>query len=324
MPCLLVFIILNASPSLYFSSILPHRTKLLYCFAPKYFGEIQMSSVILSTSPRASLLYIKRSETITPLKLSHLAEKMAKTSDDDDSSACWQQNYPTSNQPQTTEINNVYPATVPLQGESKTSHQKTNSPTSNITIKQSNIKPGVSFFNTKIIADDNHNRLLALATLELVRHHNDLRMIKLKTHIHDLTFELANVCNERDQSRAEMVRLNIIGPDFGMTRYSRVHPHHPINHNRLEEEVVGAQEVKQLVADYHSFDLGMENRFLAINIFALTMDIKQSTIHIIELMSHINELTSEIANVTSERDQFCAAIENFNNGIIGWGRFRLH
>jgi hypothetical protein len=249
---------------------------------------------------------------------------MAKTSDDDNGSACWQQNYPTSNQPQTTEINTVYPAIVPLQGESKTSHQKTNSPTSNIITKQSNIKPGVSFFNTKIIADDDDNRLLALATLELVRRHNVLRMIKLKTHIHDLTFELANVCNEKDQSRAEMVRLNMIGPDFGMTRYSRVRPHHPINHNRLKEDVVGAHEVEQLVAHYHSFDLGMENRFPAINIFALAMDVKQSTIRIIELMSHINELTSEIANVTSERDQFRTAIENFNNGTIGWGRFRLH
>jgi hypothetical protein len=43
----------------------------------------------------------------------------------------------------------------------------------------------------------------------------------------------------------------------------------------------------------------------------------------IELMFYINELTSEFANVSSERDQFRAAIENFNNGIIGWGRFRL-
>ena len=180
------------------------------------------------------------------------------------------------------------------------------------------------FLTPKIIADDDDNRLLAVDALELVRRHNDLRMIKLKMHIHDLTFELANVCNERDQSRAEMVRLNIIGPDFGMTRYLRVHPHHPINHNRLEEDVVRAQESKQLVADDHSFDLGMENHFPAANIFALALDIKQSTIRMIELMSHINDLTSEIANVTSEQDQFCAAIESFNNGIIGWGRLRLH
>jgi hypothetical protein len=121
-----------------------------------------------------------------------------------------------------------------------------------------------------------------------------------------------------------MVRLNMIGPDFGMTRYGRVHPHHPINCNCLEEAVVGAQEGKELVADYHGFNLGMENCFPAANIFAFALDIKQSTTRMIELMSHINELTSEIANVTSERDQFRAAIENFNNGIIGWGRFRLH
>jgi hypothetical protein len=68
----------------------------------------------------------------------------------------------------------------------------------------------------------------------------------------------------------------------------------------------------------------MENRFPAADIFPLALDIQQSTTRMIELMSHSNELTSEIANVTSERDQFRAAIENFKNGIIGWGRFRLH
>jgi hypothetical protein len=87
----------------------------------------------------------------------------------------------------------------------------------------------VCHFFTNIMADDNDNRLLALAALELVRRHDDLRLIELNSHIHDLTLELAIVRNERDQSRAEMVRLNIIGPDFGMTRYGRVHQHHPIN-----------------------------------------------------------------------------------------------
>jgi hypothetical protein len=182
----------------------------------------------------------------------------------------------------------------------------------------------VSFLYTNIMADDNDNRLIALAALELVRHHDNLRLIELDSNIHNLTFEPAIHCNERDQSRAEMVRLNIIGPDFGMTRYERVHPHHPINRNCLEEAVVGAQEGKELVADDYGFNLGMENRFPAANIFALALDIQQSTTRMIELMSHINELTSEIAYVTSERDQFRAAIENFNNGIIGWGRFRLH
>ncbi len=121
-----------------------------------------------------------------------------------------------------------------------------------------------------------------------------------------------------------MVRLNIIEPDFGMTRYGRVHPHHPINHNRLKEAVVRAPEGEELVDDDNSFNLGMENCFPAADIFALALDIQQSTTRMIELMSHINELTSDIANVTSEQDQFRTAIENFNNGIIGWGRFRLH
>jgi hypothetical protein len=181
----------------------------------------------------------------------------------------------------------------------------------------------VCHFFTNIMADDNDNRLLALAALELVRRHDDLRLIELNSHIHDLTLELAIVRNERDQSRAEMVRLNIIGPDFGMTRYGRVHPHHPINRNRLEEAVVGTQEGEELVADDQGFNLGMENCFPAADIFALALDIQQSTTRMIELMFYINELTSEIANVSSERDQFRAAIENFNNGIIGWGRFRL-
>ena len=39
-----------------------------------------MSSVILSTSPPSSSVYIILSEAITPSKLSHLVEKMAKTS----------------------------------------------------------------------------------------------------------------------------------------------------------------------------------------------------------------------------------------------------
>jgi hypothetical protein len=181
----------------------------------------------------------------------------------------------------------------------------------------------VCHFFSNIMADDNDNRLLALAALELVRRHDDLRLIELNSHIHDLTLELAIVRNERDQSRAEMVRLNIIGPDFGMTRYGRVHPHHPINSNRPEKPVVGAQEGEELVADDQGFNLGLENRFPAADIFALALDIQQSTTGMIELMFYINELTSEIANVSSERDQFRAAIENFNNGIIGWGRFRL-
>ncbi len=79
-----------------------------------------------------------------------------------------------------------------------------------------------------------------------------------------------------------------------------------------------------MVVNNHNFDLGMENRFPSADIFAIALDINNSTICMIEIMSHIDELTSEIAKVTSEQDQFNAAIESFNNGIIGWGRFRLH
>jgi hypothetical protein len=49
----------------------------------------------------------------------------------------------------------------------------------------------VSFLYTNIMADDNDNRLLVLAALELVRRHDNLRLIELDSHIHDLTFELA-------------------------------------------------------------------------------------------------------------------------------------
>ena len=48
----------------------------------------------------------------------------------------------------------------------------------------------------------------------------------------------------------------------------------------------------------------------------IILDIQQSTNRITELMSHITELTSKIAHVISVRDQFCAAIERFNNNIM--------
>ena len=68
MPCLLVYTILNASPFSYLPSILPHLILLTYCIALKYFGEIQPSSVILSTSPCASSLYNKRSNNNNTIK----------------------------------------------------------------------------------------------------------------------------------------------------------------------------------------------------------------------------------------------------------------
>ena len=173
------------------------------------------------------------------------------------------------------------------------------------------------------MADDNDNRLLALAALEVVRRHDDLRMIELNYHIHELTSELAIVRNERDRYRAEMVRLNLIAPNFGMTRYGRANLHHSIISNRIEEVLVGAQQGEDFFPDDHGYNLGMKNHFPAADIFALALDIQQSNTRMIELMSHINEVTSEIANVSSQRDQFRAALESFNNIIIGWGRFRL-
>ena len=169
------------------------------------------------------------------------------------------------------------------------------------------------------MADDNdNNRLLALAALEVVRRHDDLRMIELNYHIHELTSELAIVRNEREQLRVEMVRLGIIGPDFGMN------PRRPINRYPREEAVVGAQEGEELVADAdHGFNLGMENRSPATNVFVLALDIQQSNIRMTEVMSHIAELNSEIAKVSSERDQFREALERINNNNPGWGRFRF-
>jgi hypothetical protein len=93
--------------------------------------------------------------------------------------------------------------------------------------------------NSRLLAE---NHLLALAALELVRRHDYVRINELNSYIHALTSELAIVRNERDRYRAEMVRLNLIAPNFGMTRYGRAHLHHPINSNRLKEAVVGAQQ----------------------------------------------------------------------------------
>ena len=168
------------------------------------------------------------------------------------------------------------------------------------------------------------NHLLALAALELVRRHDYVRINELNSYIHALTSELAIVRNERDQYRAEMVRLNLIAPNFGMTRYGRANLHHSIISNRIEEAVVGAQEGEELVADAdHGFNLGMENRFPATNVFVLALDIQQSNIRMTEVMSHIAELNSEIAKVSSERDQFREALERINNNNPGWGRFRF-
>ena len=89
-------------------------------------------------------------------------------------------------------------------------------------------------------------RLLALAALELVRRHIDLCMTELNSRVLGLTSELAIVQNERDESRAEMDRLNII--IRGRDRLS----------NRLEEGAVGVQGGEDLVVDDQGFDIGME------------------------------------------------------------------
>ena len=151
--------------------------------------------------------------------------------------------------------------------------------------------------------------LLALAALELVHRHDDLRMTELNSHVLELTSELAIVRNERDESHAEMDRLNII--IHGRDRLS----------NRLEEGAVGVQGGEDLVVDDQGFDIGMENRHPADDIFALAMDIQQINTRMTEVISHIDELKDVLADVTSERDQFRKAIDRHNNND-GWGRFR--
>jgi hypothetical protein len=148
-------------------------------------------------------------------------------------------------------------------------------------------------------------RLLALAALEVVRRHDVLRMTELNSHVLELTSELAIVRNERNESRAEMDRRRII--IHGSDRLS----------NR-PEGAVGVQGNEDLVVDDQGFDIGMENRHPADDIFALAMDIQQITTRMTEVISHIDELNDELADVTSERDQ----MRDYLNGD-GWGRFRL-
>ena len=150
-------------------------------------------------------------------------------------------------------------------------------------------------------------RLLALAALEVVCRHDVLRMTELNSHILELTSELAIVRNERDESPTEMDRLRII-----------IHGRDRLSNHPGPEGAVGVQGGEDLVVDDQGFDIGMENRHPADDIFALAMDIQQITTRMTEVISHIDELNDELADITSERDQFHEAI----NGD-GWGRFRL-
>ena len=92
-------------------------------------------------------------------------------------------------------------------------------------------------FKTKIMADYNNNSRLrcfaeALAALEVVRRHDKLRMTELNSHKFELTSKLAIVQNERDESIAEMDRLNIIIQEGDRP-------------NRLEEGAIGAALIKK-------------------------------------------------------------------------------
>ena len=77
---LLVFTILNASPLLYFPSILPHRTSSFLLFCSEIFWQ---DPTALCYSEYLTLCIFTLSNipiTTIPSKLSHLVEKMARTS----------------------------------------------------------------------------------------------------------------------------------------------------------------------------------------------------------------------------------------------------
>ncbi len=124
-------------------------------------------------------------------------------------------------------------------------------------------------------------RLLALAALEVVRNHDDLRMTKLNSHVLKLTSELASVQNERDKNRAEMVRR-------GYIQLENIRPGERTNLHPGDEQEVTA---------------GIENRHTADDVCALAMDIQQLNTRMTELYSQIDELNVDLAYVTYEPDQ---------------------
>ena len=140
-------------------------------------------------------------------------------------------------------------------------------------------------------------RLLALAALEVVRHHDYLRMTKLNSHVLDLTSELASVQNERDENRAEMVRR-------GYIQLENIRPGERTNLHPGDEQ---------------EFAAGSENRHTADDVCALAMAIQQLNTRMTELISHIDELTVDLAYVTYERDQ----MRDWLAKNSPWGRFRL-
>ena len=140
-------------------------------------------------------------------------------------------------------------------------------------------------------------RLLALAALEVVRLHDEQRMIKLNSHVLDLTSELANVQQGRDENRAEMVRRGYI----------------------QRENIRPGERTNLHPGDEQEFAAGIENRHRADNVCALAMAIQQLNTRMTELSSHIDELTVDLAYVTYERDQ----MRDWLARNSPWGRFRL-
>ena len=140
-------------------------------------------------------------------------------------------------------------------------------------------------------------RLLALAALEVVRNHDDLRMTKLNSHVLNLTSELASVQNERDENRAEMVRR-------GYIQLENIRPGERTNLHPGDEQ---------------EFAAGIENRHTADDVCALAMAIQQLNTRMTELFSHIDELNVDLAYVTYERDQ----MRHWLARSSPWGRFRL-
>lgn len=139
-------------------------------------------------------------------------------------------------------------------------------------------------------------RLLALAALEVVRRHDVQRMNELKSQVLELTAELDNVRNERDETRAEMVRRGFIQlQNIWSGERTNLHP-----------------------GDEQEFAAGTENRHPADDVCALAMAVQQITTRMTELCSHIDELNDEPADVTYERDKMRRYLDGG-----AWGRFRL-
>ena len=150
---------------------------------------------------------------------------------------------------------------------------------------------------------NNHSHLLAeqrplaLAALDVVRSHDTQRMTDLNSLFLDLTSKLASVQNERDETRAEMVRRSILQPE-------NIRPGERTNFHPGDEQ---------------EFAAGIENRHTADDVCALAMAIQQLNTRMTELISHIDELNVDLAYVTYERNQ----MRDWLASSSRWGRFRL-